>query len=169
MLDKINFDYKIPRIFVLLISCCYLNFQFKMKFLVLALFAVAVAAEIDYSAPEWNIDWSDAVPIEDMPGFWDDKYELPVEVFKHNARSSRIVGGVEVVHGEHPYQLSILMQFATGQGLCGASIITQTRVLTAGKLRNSSKCKSNSSSYSALPNQQPVDFGHCWCSQSSHR
>jgi secreted trypsin-like serine protease len=102
-----------------------------MKFLVLALFAVAVAAEIDYSAPEWNIDWSQAVSVEEMPGYWDDKYELPKAVFMHNERSARIVGGVEVVHGEHPYQASILMQFATGSGLCGASLIGVRSILTA--------------------------------------
>lgn len=104
-----------------------------MKFLVLALLAVAVAAEIDYSAPEWNVDWSQAVPIEDMPGFWDDKYELPKAVFMQDKRSSRIVGGVEVTRGDHPYQASILMQFATGSGLCGASLISARNVLTAGE------------------------------------
>jgi secreted trypsin-like serine protease len=102
-----------------------------MKFLVLALLAVAVSAEIDYSAPEWNLDWSNAVSVEDMPGFWDDKYAFPKAVFQHNERSARIVGGVEVTPGDHPYQASILMNFATGQGLCGASLIGARTILTA--------------------------------------
>jgi secreted trypsin-like serine protease len=102
-----------------------------MKFLVLALLAVAVSAEIDYSVPEWNVDLSNAVSIEEMPGFWDDKYELPKAVFMSNERSRRIVGGVEVNLGDHPYQASILMTFGTGQGLCGASLITTRDVLTA--------------------------------------
>jgi chymotrypsin len=101
-----------------------------MKFLLLALLAVAASAEIDYSAPEWNVDWSKAVPIEDMPGFWDGR-DLPAAIFASNARSSRIVGGVEVVHGDHPYQASILMQFATGSGLCGGSLIGARSILTA--------------------------------------
>lgn len=106
-----------------------------MKFFLLALLAVAASAQIDYSAPEWNVDWSQAMPVEDMPGFWDDKYELPKAVFMHNERSRRIVGGVEVVHGEHPYQASILMQFATGSGLCGASLIGGRSILTAGEFK----------------------------------
>lgn len=101
-----------------------------MKFLLLALLAVAASAEIDYSAPEWNVDWSKAVPIEDMPGFWDGR-DLPAAIFASNERSSRIVGGVEVVHGEHPYQASILMTFATGAGLCGGSLIGARSILTA--------------------------------------
>jgi chymotrypsin len=101
-----------------------------MKFLLLALLAVAASAEIDYSAPEWNVDWTKAVPIEDMPGFWDGR-DLPAAIFASNERSSRIVGGVEVTHGQHPYQASILMQFATGAGLCGGSLIGARSILTA--------------------------------------
>lgn len=101
-----------------------------MKFLLLALFAIAASAEIDYSAPEWNVDWSQAVPVEDMPGFWDGR-DLPAAIFASNARSSRIVGGQEVVPHSHPYQASILMQFAGGSGLCGASWIGGLTILTA--------------------------------------
>lgn len=102
-----------------------------MKFLVLALLVAAVSAEIDYSAPEWNVDWSNAVPVEDMPGFWDDKYELPKAVFMTNERSSRIVGGEIVVPHSHPYQVATLMTFGGGQGLCGGSVISTRAVLTA--------------------------------------
>lgn len=103
---------------------------FKMKIFVLVLLAVAVSAEIDYSAPEWNIDWSKAVSVEELPGFWDNR-DLPKPVITSNYRNRRIIGGEEVRHGDHPYQASILVQFSYGTGLCGASLIHARTLLTA--------------------------------------
>jgi chymotrypsin len=102
-----------------------------MKLLLLALFATVALAQENYEGPEYApFDASSIVPVEDLPGFWDNR-ELPREVFAPAPRGSRIVGGTEVAPNSHPYQVALHMQFGTGTGLCGGSVITIRSVLTA--------------------------------------
>jgi secreted trypsin-like serine protease len=102
-----------------------------MKFLILALLALGAFAEEDFNAPEYApFDATLIVPVEDLPGFWEGR-ELPKEVFTPNPRSARIVGGVEVVPNSHPYQVALHMNFGTGTGLCGGSVLSTNAALTA--------------------------------------
>jgi secreted trypsin-like serine protease len=104
-----------------------------MKLLVAAIFAVlAVSAYAENSDMEWKeIDWSKVVPVTDMPGFWDGREIRPAFYPEDATRTGRIVGGVVVTPGAHPYQAGLLMNFAGGTGLCGGSLINANRVLTA--------------------------------------
>ena len=107
----------------------------RMKLLtaaVLAVLAVSAFAEIITVEPEWKeIDWASVVPVTDMPGFWDGREIRPAFYPNDQTRSGRIVGGAIVTPGAHPYQAGLLMAFSGGTGLCGGSLISTTRVLTA--------------------------------------
>ena len=74
-----------------------------MKFLLITIFAftASVTAKENYDGPEWRqIDLSNILPIEETPGFWDDKTEVP-EIFRQTGhRSRRIVNGAEAVPGQ---------------------------------------------------------------------
>lgn len=76
------------------------------------------------------IDFSNVVPIHEVPGFFDDKI-----IFKNLktpiSRNRRIVGGQEAIPHSHPYVCALFMYFNTIRGLCGCSIINQRTVLTA--------------------------------------
>jgi secreted trypsin-like serine protease len=102
-----------------------------MKLLILALLAIGASAVEDFNAPEYApFDDSLIVPVEDLPGFWEGR-ELPKEIFTPNPRSARIVGGVEVAPNSHPYQVALHMNFGTGTGLCGGSVLSTNAALTA--------------------------------------
>ena len=96
-----------------------------MKLFVAILFAVCALAAAD----EWdNIDWDKVVPVEDLPGFWDDKDPIlrPTEESKRNGR---IVGGELASPHQFPYQVALLTTFGGGTGLCGGSVIGPVRIL----------------------------------------
>lgn len=99
-----------------------------MKLIVAAVFAVLLASAAADNA-HWDIDWSKVVPVTDLPGFWDGRIIKPS--FTNTRRSGRIVGGEEADPNAHPYQVALLMQFATGTGLCGASVLNNRNILTA--------------------------------------
>lgn len=116
-----------------------------MKLLVVALFVVAAAqASLFEQAACWDgtknvplvepageIDFSKAVPVEDLPGFWDGRIR-PVGLAGSNARrQGRITNGQEVVPHSRPFQAGLFMTFGGGTGLCGGSIITASTVLSA--------------------------------------
>lgn len=62
-----------------------------MKLVILACLAVAAFAHPLSEDHEW-IDWSQVVPIEETPGFWDGR-EIRPATFEDRLRASRIVGG----------------------------------------------------------------------------
>ena len=100
-----------------------------MKLLVSAIFAflaVSACAEDNWD----NIDWSKVTPIEEMPGFWDERQIKPFMSNNVN-RNRRVVGGEIVVPNSIPFQAGLLMAFAGGTGLCGGSIINARNVLSA--------------------------------------
>ncbi|KAG5668462.1 hypothetical protein PVAND_016402 [Polypedilum vanderplanki] len=104
-----------------------------MKLFLLAILAVGALAQENYEGPEYApIDPSSIIPVQEMPGFWDDKTEFPAWMKSPvNVRDRRIVGGVEVVPHSHPYQVALHIQFGGGTGLCGGSVLTIRSVLTA--------------------------------------
>lgn len=93
----------------------------KMKLFVAILFAVcALAAASEF--PEYdNIDWDKVVPVQDMPGFWDDKDAALIP--DKSLASGRIVGGAIATPHQFPFQVALLVTFGGGQGLCGGSVI----------------------------------------------
>jgi len=112
----------------------------EMKLLAVAIFAVlavSAIAENEYPEPAWvEIDWKNVVPVQDMPGFWDNREIRPSFYPGDMTRTGRIVGGAIVTpptatFHAHPYQTALLMSFAGGTGLCGGSKISQRAVLTA--------------------------------------
>lgn len=106
-----------------------------MKLFLIALLAIAaVNAAENYDGPEWApIDWANVVPVTDVPGFWDDKSAFHKFVSPVNS-DRRIVGGEIATPNSHPYQVGLLMTiFGPLTSLCGASIINQLTILTAGE------------------------------------
>ena len=91
-----------------------------MKLLVAVLFAVCALAAAD----EWdNIDWDKVVPVEDLPGFWDDKDPI-LKPIEGSNRNGRIVGGAQAAAHQFPFQVAVLTTFGGGgTGLCGGSVI----------------------------------------------
>lgn len=87
-------------------------------FAILALVFVSVLAEVKpiYEFPEW---WAER---DFKPSHWNQK------------RSGRIIGGQESTPHGFPYQVALLL-FVKGSkdvALCGGSLITTNRVITAG-------------------------------------
>jgi len=98
---------------------------------VFAILAVASAVPVEEQLDWVDIDWSNVVPIEETPGFWEGREVGPAFYDNEDGRMQRIVGGAIVTPGAHPYQAGLLMQTGGGQGLCGGSIISARTVLTA--------------------------------------
>ena len=100
-----------------------------MKLFICVLFAVlAVVAQAEQ---EIVIDWSKVKPITELPEFWVGR-EFQAPVYKFNG-NSRIIGGNEAPRNQFPYQAGLIMSIVGTEstGLCGGSLISSTRVLTA--------------------------------------
>lgn len=113
-------------------SSLFLN-VIEMKLLAVAIFAilaVSAIAESQYPSDQLlDIDWKTVVPVQDMPGFWDNREIRPAFYPGDMTRTGRIVGGAIVTpptdtFHSHPYQTAMLMTFGGGTGLCGGSIIS---------------------------------------------
>ena len=101
---------------------------FKMNLFISALFVLlAVAAQ----AEQIVIDWSKVKPINELPEFWVGR-SFKAPVYKSNG-NSRIIGGNEAQRNQFPYQAGLIMSIAGSDntGLCGGSLISNNRVLTA--------------------------------------
>ncbi|CAH0686236.1 unnamed protein product [Spodoptera exigua] len=101
-----------------------------MKFLALALFALAAVATAK------NIHFEDAIDLEDISAYgYLSKIGKPladeIREAEEKASASRIVGGSHSELGQFPYQAGLLADFWIGQGVCGGSLISANRVLTA--------------------------------------
>lgn len=101
-------------------------------FLIFTLAVVAASANAD-------VDWSNARPIEHYPKFWADKpasLHPPQSFFDQVDRErieSRIVGGNIAEAHQFPYQAGLLLFIPSlgGNALCGGTLISSTRVITA--------------------------------------
>nr|AIR09769.1 chymotrypsin-like serine protease precursor [Spodoptera frugiperda] len=101
-----------------------------MKFLALTLLALAAVATAK------NIHVEDAIDLEDITAYgYLAKIGKPladkIRKAEEEASASRIVGGSFSELGQFPYQAGLLADFWMGQGVCGGSLITANRVLTA--------------------------------------
>ncbi|KAG6450192.1 hypothetical protein O3G_MSEX006451 [Manduca sexta] len=101
-----------------------------MKRAVLALWALAAVAT------GRSIDYEDS--LEDVTAFgYLEKYGIPRanEIREAEeaelAGGSRIVGGSAASLGQFPYQAGIVIHLPGGQAICGGSLLTNRRVLTA--------------------------------------
>jgi secreted trypsin-like serine protease len=104
-----------------------------MKVLVstfLILFAASAYAD------DSEIDWSRVVPVQETPGFWDNKPAFYKEQYMESksisGRNGRIVGGAVVAPNSIPFMVGLVMNNNDGgNSLCGASLITVRTTLTA--------------------------------------
>ncbi|CAO1436612.1 unnamed protein product [Diamesa hyperborea] len=89
------------------------------------LLAVAIQAE------EIDIDWSKVKPISELPEFKAQR-ESQAPFYKFNLNHRKIVGGKVASISQFPYQAGLLLKASGNNYLCGGSLISRTRVLTAG-------------------------------------
>nr|ACR15991.1 serine protease 23 [Mamestra configurata] len=102
-----------------------------MKFLALALLALAAVGSAKY------INLEDAIDLEDITAYGylskigvaaAERIRLAEE---QEDTQSRIVGGSASSLGQFPHQAGLLAQFSGGQGVCGGSLVAANRVITA--------------------------------------
>ena len=99
-----------------------------MKSFISVLFATLVAAA---QTEHIDIDWSQVKPISELPEYKAALDNLaPINNFIES-RNLRIVGGKPASKSQFPYQAGLLLTVSGSQYLCGGSIISRTRVLTA--------------------------------------
>ncbi|KAL7020722.1 hypothetical protein ACKWTF_011623 [Chironomus riparius] len=89
-----------------------------MKLFILAVL-VALASAND------EVDWSQVRPMHQLLNDYVSENKAPVP------RDRRIVNGQPAAPHQFPYQVALLMNSASGTGLCGGSVISQNAVLTA--------------------------------------
>lgn len=103
-----------------------------MKFLIFSILFLTAFAQENYDGPDYApFDSSSIVPIQEMPGFWNNREVPKIFTQQINVRDRRIFGGVEVLPHSHPYQVALHITYGTGTALCGGSILTARSVLTA--------------------------------------
>lgn len=78
-----------------------------------------------------TINWSNISPVQDLPGFWDEREIKSLRNIQAPTREARIIGGQIVRPHSHPYQAGLLSEFGSNTGLCGGSIISRRSILTA--------------------------------------
>ncbi|CAK1543137.1 unnamed protein product [Leptosia nina] len=99
----------------------------KMKFVIIvAALAAYVAADVSTVVPEWNTAWN-----------YMERFGIPeaerIRKAEERYVSSRIAGGTPAKLGEFPYQAGLISDIVgkTGRGVCGGSLLSANRVLTA--------------------------------------
>lgn len=102
-----------------------------MKLIVcVVLLAVAVSANKSFYADEF--DWSQAVPMTETPGFWDNRDVKPIARANVNTRIGRIVGGTEIEPNSQPHLIFMAIQVtSTHLGVCGGTLLSHRTVMTA--------------------------------------
>ncbi|EAL39889.3 AGAP005689-PA [Anopheles gambiae str. PEST] len=94
-------------------------------------FVLVFAVLAAVASAEWiDIDWSTVRPIEEFDHYWE---RLPAElqVYREKLPSHRITNGQEATPGQFPFQIALISEFASGNGLCGGSVLTRNFILTA--------------------------------------
>lgn len=102
-----------------------------MKLIVcVVLLVVAVSANKSFFADEF--DWSQAVPMTETPGFWDNRDVKPIARANVNTRTGRIVGGTEIEPNSQPHLIFMAIQVTANHvGVCGGTLLSARTVMTA--------------------------------------
>lgn len=98
-----------------------------------ALFCAAVAVD-DRRTRDRDpfADRSRAIPVQEIPGFWNDRNVHSVKNLHHKFdRDERIVGGEEAKPGQFPYQVGVFIAINWWMALCGGCLISKNLVLSA--------------------------------------
>lgn len=76
---------------------------------------------------------ADVRPIYEFPEWWVNRDFDPSPLIKSRFRGGRIIGGQEATPNQFPYQvgLRLFIQNSANVGLCGGSLVSVTRVVTA--------------------------------------
>lgn len=77
--------------------------------------------------------FADERPIYEFPEWWMNRDIDPSSLIKSRFRSGRIIGGQEATPNSFPYQvgLRLFIQDSNNVGLCGGSLVSPTRVVSA--------------------------------------
>lgn len=89
---------------------------------IIVIFAIFFASSLAYEAPIYQI-----------PEWWVNRDLDPTPFFASDFRTGRIVGGQEARQNQFPYQvgLRLFIRNSNNVGLCGGSLVSTTRVVTA--------------------------------------
>lgn len=76
---------------------------------------------------------ADERPIYEFPEWWVNRDFDPTPLIKSRFREGRIIGGNQATPNQFPYQvgLRLFIQNSNNVGLCGGSLVSTTRVVTA--------------------------------------
>lgn len=100
----------------------------KLGILIVCWAAVTLGTSLE------NINLVNIQPIEKLPGFWDGRENLKPKTLNQEG-SQRITNGTEASPGQFPHMAFILMNLLhSGHFFCGASLISESRALTAVSL-----------------------------------
>lgn len=79
-----------------------------------------------------QFDRSKAIPIQEIPGFWNNRKVQPVKSFHHKFdRLERIVGGEEAKPAQFPFQVGVFIAVHWWMALCGGCLISDSIVISA--------------------------------------
>ena len=99
-----------------------------MKLLISVLFvAFAVAVQTEHI----DIDWSQVKPISELPEYKDALDNIVPVGESIESRRRPIIAGKSASVSQFPYQAGLIMKVSESNYLCGGSLISSTRVLTA--------------------------------------
>lgn len=129
----------------------------KAKSLVI-FFAVAVAGTV--STGDFLVDFSKALPIQEIPGFWNNRIFKPTSGFHHKFdRNERVVGGNEARPNEHPYQCALFLIVNWWTAFCGCVLISDRVVLTAAHcLEAASSAQVVFGAHNVMTEREPTQF-----------
>ncbi|CAO1428280.1 unnamed protein product [Diamesa hyperborea] len=104
-----------------------------MKLIVCFVLLAVAAVSASESIFADDFDWSQAVPISETPGFWDNRDVKPIAKTNVNNRAGRIVGGNEISPNSQPHLVFMAIQVSpTHLGTCGGTVLSQRTIMTAG-------------------------------------
>lgn len=103
--------------------------------IIFAVFCAALAAD-DRRTRERDpfADRSKAIPVQEIPGFWNGRKVQPVDSFHHKFdRDERIVNGNEAKPAQFPYQVGVFIAFdwTIAVALCGGCLVSKNLVISA--------------------------------------
>ncbi|XP_050075197.1 collagenase-like [Anopheles maculipalpis] len=79
-----------------------------------------------------DVDWSKVRSIDEFDHYWT-RLSPELQLYRNTAPgpASRIANGFQATPGQFPYHVVLLADFTLGTGLCGATVLTNSYILTA--------------------------------------